>query len=111
MTFDERLCRGFDELGLPVEPGLDTSLEPEYVVYSYTRNGALWGDDGPCLEQRNWSVVYCAPIACDRLETRQKIMQMIFSIFGTWPREDDATDAACQRWVYSFDTMGGIDVG
>lgn len=111
MTFDERLCRGFEELGLPIEPGLDTSTEAEYVAYSYARSGTLWGDDGPCLEQRRWSVVYAAPAACDRLETRQKIMQMIFSIFSVWPREDDVTDAAGQRWLYEFGTVGGIDVG
>ena len=111
MTYDERLCRAVEELGLPIEPGLDTSLEAEYAVYSYSRSGTLWGDDAPCLEQRNWNVWYGAPASCDRLEMRMKIMQMIFSIFGVWPREEDYTDENGQRWLYEFGAVGGIDVG
>lgn len=111
MTYDERLCRGIEELGLTIEPGLDTSAEEEYVVYTCSRSGTLWGDDAPCLEQRFWTVVYVAPVACDRLVQRIRIMQTILSIFGAWPTEDDATDEAGQRWVYEFSTIGGIDDG
>lgn len=111
MTHDERLCRGIEKLGLRIEPGLDTSAEGEYVVYAYSRNGALWGDDAPCLEQRFWTVVYVAPTSCDRLEMRIRIMQTILSLFEVWPHEDDATDETGQRWVYEFSTIGGLDDG
>lgn len=111
MTYDERLCRSIERLGLSIEPGLDTSAEGEYVVYTYSRSGTLWGDDAPCLEQRFWTVVYVAPVSCDRLETRFRIMQTIMDIFEVWPREDDATDDNGQRWVYEFSTIGGLDDG
>lgn len=111
MTYDEKLCRGIEELGLSIEPGLDTTAEGEYVAYSYTRSGALYGDDAPCLEQRSWSVVYVAPLHCDRLEMRMAIVRLIFSIFGDWPTEDDYTDENGQRWAYQFTTIGGLECG
>ncbi len=111
MTYDERLCREIEALGLHIEPGLDTSAEGEYVTCSYTRSGTLWGDDAPCLEQRNWSVVYVAPVSCDRLEKRMQIMQVIFSIFGAWPHEEPFADETGQRWLYDFDSIGGLDDG
>lgn len=111
MTYDEALCEKVDELGLSIEPGVDTTAGGEYVAYSYTRSGTLFGDDAPCLEQRNWSLVYVAPVSCDRLEMRRKISQMILELFGVWPHEDDVTDANGQRWLYEFETVGGLDDG
>ena len=111
MTYDERLCQGIESLGLHIEPGLDTSAEGEYAAYSYARNGTLWGDDAPCLEQRFWTVVYVAPVGYDRMEIRTRIMQTILGIFGAWPREEDYSDINGQRWVYEFSTIGGLDDG
>lgn len=111
MNYDEKLCRAVEALGLRIEPGLDTSAEGEYLVYSYTRNGTLYGDDAPCLEQRQWTVVYVAPLTQDRLDIRMQIMQAIFSVFEAWPSEDDYADEYGQRWVYSFGTIGGLDDG
>lgn len=111
MTYDDKLCLAVEKLGLHIEPGIDTSAEGEYVVYSYTRNGTLWGDDAPCLDQRRWTVVYVAPLGYDRRKERLAIMQAIFSIFSAWPDEDDYTDENGQRWVYEFDTIGGLDDG
>lgn len=111
MTYEEQLVSGFAALGLSIEPGLDTSAETEYVVYGYDSEGTLYGDDGPCLEYRRWTIVYVAPISYDRREERMKIRELIQSITGVWPSEEDATDGNGQRYIYEFETFGGIDDG
>ena len=111
MTPDARLKQGFDSLGLHVEPNLDTSAGTEYAVYFYERKGALHGDDGPCVEHRRWTIVYVAPVAQNRLSMRNRIQQLIADLFGVWPSEENATNANGQRYIYEFDTIGGIDDG
>ena len=111
MTYDDRFYDAFLELGLSIQPGLGTTAESEYVVYGYDSDGTLYGDDGPCLEHRRWTIVYVAPIACDRREMRRAIRGLIQRIAGVWPSEDDATDGSGQRFIYGFDTFGGIDDG
>ncbi|MBR2047131.1 MAG: hypothetical protein IJ960_00895 [Oscillospiraceae bacterium] len=111
MTYDEKLCRAVEKLGLTIEPGLDTSAGGEYVVYSYTRGGELWGDDAPCIEHRHWTMIYVAPLTMDRAQLRLELIQTIFDLFEAWPSEDPYSDAEVQRWVYQFDTIGGIDDG
>lgn len=111
MTQDARLTAGLKQLGLHVEPNLDTSAEKEYVAYFYDREGTLHGDDGPCVEYRRWTVVYVAPNGLNRLEKRQQISRLIQSLFGAWPTEENMTDESGQRYVYEFDTIGGIDDG
>jgi hypothetical protein len=111
MTYDEKLCNAVEKLGLHIEPGIDTSAQGEYVVYSYGRNGALWGDDAPCIDHRQWLVIYVAPLGADRVEKRLTLMQAIASACGVWPEEDDFSDINGQRWTYQFDTIGGIANG
>lgn len=111
MTKEEQLCQRIEALKIPIEPLMDTSAGGEYVVYTCDRTPALWGDDSPCIEQQSWKVVYVAPLTCDRRATRQSLLQTIFSIFGAWPTEDDYSDENGQRWVYEFETIGGIDDG
>lgn len=111
MTYDAQLKQRLEELGVPVEPIIDTSVDREYIAYFYERKGTLFGDDEPVLEHRRWTVVYCAPNSCNRMSMRQNIIQTIFELFGSWPSEDNASDANGQRWLYEFDTAGGIDYG
>lgn len=111
MTYDAQLYQTLSTLGLPVEPILDTSVDHEYITYSYESEGTLFGDDGPCLEYRRWTVIYSAPIGYNRLTVRQQVQQAIWNLFGVWPSEDDASDANGQRWIYEFDTTGGIACG
>ena len=111
MTKEELLCQQIEALCLPIEPLVDTSADREYVVYTCDRSAALWGDDEPCIEQQNWKVIYVAPLTCDRRAVRQSVMQAIFSVFGAWPTEDDYSDENGQRWVYEFETIGGIEDG
>ncbi|MGM9669722.1 MAG: hypothetical protein ACI3VZ_08220 [Faecousia sp.] len=108
MTYEDRFSEAFLDMGLPIQPGLDTTAESEYVVYGYDSDGTLYGDDGPCLEYRRWTVVYVAPVAYDRRALRRKIREVIQTITGVWPSEDDATDGAGQRYIYEFETFGGI---
>lgn len=111
MTYDAKLKKQLDALGLPVEPIMDTSVDHEYISYGYDRNGTLFGDDRPVLEYRRWTVIYSAPNGYNRLGMRQKIMLAIFGLFGVMPREDDASDANGQRWLYEFDTAGDFEYG
>lgn len=111
MTYDAQLYQSLSALGLPVEPILDSSVDHEYITYSYESEGTLHGDDGPCLEYRRWTVVYSAPIGYNRLDIRKQIQQAIWDLFGVWPSEDDASDVNGQRWIYEFDTVGGISCG
>lgn len=111
MTYEDLFVQGFDTLGLHIEPGLDTSAETEYVAYGFDSEGMLYGDDTPCLDFRRWSVVYVAPVGYDRRDQRMKIRKMILGITGVWPSEEDATDGAGQRFIYEFETFGGIGNG
>lgn len=111
MTYEDKLCKAVETLGIHIEPGVDTSAQGEYAVYSYTSNGGLWGDDGPCIDHRHWLVIYVAPLGCDRLENRRQLRTTIFTLFDAWPDEDDYSDADGQRWSYEFETIGGIDDG
>lgn len=111
MNYEEQFELGFTELGLHIEPGLDTTAGTEYVAYGYGSEGTLYGDDAPCLDYRRWSVVYVAPVGYDRRDLRTKIREMIQRITGVWPSEEDITDAAGQRYIYDFETFGGIDNG
>lgn len=111
MSYEDRFVEAFGSLGLSIQPGLDTTAEPEYIVYGFDSAGTLFGDDGPCLEYRKWSIVYVAPVACDRREMRRCIRSLIQDITGVWPSEDDATDGSGQRYIYEFETVGGIEDG
>lgn len=108
MNIEDRLEKEFWLLGLTFQPGLDTTAAAEYLAYYYDSDGTLFGDDAPCLEHRNWTIVYFAPLAHDRREMRQMIRRIIQDVTGVWPSEDDATDANGQRFVYEFETFGGI---
>ena len=111
MTYDVQLCAAIKALGLPIEPNLDTSAEAEYLVYSYTSEGALFGDDTPCLDHRRWDLIYVAPAGFNRIAIRRSIREAVFDIFGVWPVEEDVSDTSGQRYAYSFETIGGIDDG
>lgn len=111
MTYDAELKKSLSALGVPVEPILDTSVDHEYIAYYYESKGTLFGDDVPCMEYRSWTVVYLAPVGYNRLAMRQNIRQVIFDLFEVWPTEDDASDASGQRWIYEFETIGGLDCG
>lgn len=111
MTYDAKLYAAMSALGLPIEPNLDTSSRPEYCAYYYDSSGTLYGDDGPCLEHRRWTLVYVAPVGQNRLAMRQKIRSAIYDLFGVYPSEDDATDASGQRYLYEFETVGAISDG
>lgn len=111
MTYEDRFAEAFCAMGLPIQPGLDTTADPEYVIYGYDSDGTLYGDDGPCLEYRRWTVVYVAPVAYDRREQRRNIRDLIRRITGVWPGEEDATDGNGQRYIYEFETFGGISDG
>lgn len=111
MNIEDILAKQFAALGLSFQPGLDTTAEGEYMAYYFDSDGTLFGDDGPCLDHRNWTIIFVAPLAQDRRETRQAIRRIIQSVTGAWPSEDDATDGSGQRFVYEFETFGGIDDG
>ena len=111
MTKDERLLEGIEELGVPVAPGLDTSALTEYAVVSYTSNGALYGDDAPCLDFRVYELVYVAPISENRTAVRDQLRSLIMGIYGDWPSEENLSDASGQRYLYSFSSYGGVDDG
>ena len=111
MRIEDTLEMQFAEHGLSFQPGLDTTVSEEYLAYYYNSDGTLFGDDGPCLEHRNWTIIYVAPLAHDRRKMRQQIRAIIQAVTGVWPSEDDATDAAGQRFVYEFETFGGIGYG
>lgn len=111
MRTEDTLEMRFAELGLSFQPGLDTTVSGEYLAYYYNSDGTLFGDDGPCLEHRNWTIIYVAPLAHDRREMRQKIRAIIQAVTGVWPSEEDATDASGQRYAYEFETFGGVGNG
>lgn len=111
MTYEDKFEEAFGQLGLSIQPGLDTTADPEYVVYGYDSDGTLFGDDEPCLDHRRWTIVYVAPVAYDRRETRRLIRSVIQQITGVWPSEDDATDGNGQRYIYEFETFGVIGDG
>ena len=111
MSIESKLETAFEALGLSLQPGLDTTAAGEYMAYYYDSDGVLYGDDGPCLDHKNWTVVYVAPLACDRREIRQAIRRAIQTVTGIWSSEDDATDGNGQRFVYDFETFGGIEDG
>ena len=111
MTQEAKLKTAIENLGLHVEPNLDTSAGTEYLAYFYTSEGFLWGDDRPCLDRRRWTLVYVAPIGQNRIPKRLGIRQAIMDLFDAWPEEEDASDANGQRYIYTFDTVGGIDDG
>lgn len=111
MTRDERFLEKIEDLGLHVEPSLDTSALSEYVVVFYNSEGTLFGDDAPCLEARYWQVIYVAPVAYDRTEIREKLRRLIYEIYEVWPREEDVTDVNGQRFLYEFSTIGGFEDG
>lgn len=111
MSYEDQLEEEFTALGLHIEPGLDTSAETEYVTYGYDSEGSLYGDDEPCLDFRRWTIVYVAPVSYDRREMRRRIRELIQKVTGVWPSEDDATDGNGQRFIYEFETFGGISNG
>lgn len=108
MTYDEHLFAAISKLGIHVEPNLDTSADDEYLAYGYDSEGTLHGDDAPCLDYRRWTLVYRAPVGHNRTKMRNKIRDAVFKLFDVWPSEEDVSDAAGQRYIYSFETIGGI---
>lgn len=111
MTYEAQLCSAISSLGLNVEPSLDTSAKDEYLAYFYNSEGTMFGDDGPCLDYRRWTLVYVAPLSVNRISVRRSIRDAVLSVFGVWPSEEDVSDASGQRYIYSFETIGGIDDG
>ena len=111
MTPEAQLKAAIENLGIHVEPNLDTAAGTEYAAYFYGSEGTLWGDDRPCLDHRRWTLVYVAPVGRNRITKRLGIRQAIMDQFGAWPEEEDASDVNGQRYIYSFDTIGGIDDG
>lgn len=111
MTYDAKLKQALEALGLHIEPGLDTTAGTEYCAYGYDSSGTLFGDDGPCLDYRRWTVVYVAPVGQNRLAMRQSIRRAIFEVFGVWPSEEPDTDESGQRYLYDFETIGAIADG
>ena len=111
MTIDERFLDKIEKLGLHVEPSMDTTAAAEYVVISYTSEGTLFGDDAPCLEKRNYQMVYVAPIGYDRTDIRNNLRCLVLELYNDWPREEDVSDANGQRFLYEFSTFGGFEDG
>lgn len=111
MSYDAQLCQTIKSLGLRIEPNLDTSTHSEYLVYGYTSEGALFGDDVPCIDHRRWELVYVVPVSVNRISVRRSIREAILKIFGVWPSEEDVSDASGQRYLFCFETIGGIDDG
>lgn len=75
---------------------------------AYDSEGTLYGDDAPCLDYRRWDLVYRVPIGVNRLDMRRRIRHTILDLFGVWPSEEDVSDASGQRYLYSFETIGGV---
>lgn len=111
MSYEAQLCTALRDLGLSIEPNLDTSAVTEYLTYGYDSEGVLFGDDAPCLDQRKWSLVYVAPLGVNRIAMRRSIREAVLGVFGDWPSEEDVSDASGQRYIYSFETIGGINDG
>lgn len=111
MTREERLIQSIENLGLHVEPNLDTSAGDEYVVLFYNSDGTLFGDDAPCLELRDWEMVYVCPLASNRQSVRMALRNLIYDIFDVWPTEDNASDINGQRYVYDFKSFEGLAYG
>lgn len=111
MTLEDQLVERFALLGLMLQPGLDTTADGTYLVYRYDRDGALYGDDGPCLEHRQWVIVFVCPAAEDHRDDRAMIRQTVKDLFGILPPEDDATDGRQQKYIYTFETFGGMQDG
>lgn len=111
MSRDEKFLNGIETMALHVELSLDTSAFSEYVVVMYNSDGTLHGDDRPCLEMRNWQVVYVAPVGYDRTDIRSRLRWLILDLYGVWPSEEDVSDANGQRFLYEFSTFGGIEDG
>ena len=108
MILEDHLVEQFAQLGLQLQPGLDTTADGTYLVYRYDSDGALFGDDGPCLDHRQWVIIFVCPAAEDHREDRAIIRQTIQKLFGVLPSEDDATDGSKQKYIYNFETFGGI---
>jgi hypothetical protein len=111
MTQEAVLKEVIEKLGIHVEPNLDTAVADEYAAYFYRSEGTLWGDDRPCLDCRHWTLVYVAPVGHNRIPKRLGIRQEIMDRFGAWPEEEDASDVNGQRYIYTFDTIGGFENG
>ena len=111
---EDRLAEAFEALGIPLQPGLDTTAEGTYAVYAYDTNSALHGDDTACLEDRAWSLVFVAPLGVDQRAVREQIRGTIRDLFGVLPSEEDVTGGAGgQQYLYEFETilMGGEPLG
>ncbi len=108
---EEKLIQGIENLGLHVEPGLDTSAQGEYVVVLYSSKGVLWGDDAPTLDARDWEMVYVCPLSYNRLDIRKALRQLVFDVFDVWPSEEDVTDGSGQRFLYVFGSIEGLGNG
>lgn len=111
MTREEKLLQGIENLGLHVEPNLDTSAGDEYVVLFYNSEGTLFGDDAPCLEVRDWEMLYVCPISSNRQDVRIALRNLVYEIFDVWPTEDNASDVNGQRYVYNFKSFEGFANG
>lgn len=111
MTQEALLKAAIEKLGIHVEPNLDTAAGTEYAAYYYNSAGTLWGDDSPCLDYRRWTLVYVVPVGHNRITKRLGIRQAIMDLFDAWPEEEDASDVNGQRYIYTFDTIGGINNG
>lgn len=111
MSHETRFIEGIEALGLHVEPGLDTSAGTEYVVLLYDSEGTLYGDDCPCLEMRNWQMIYVAPVGYNRIDVREKLRWLVYEIFDIWPPEENVSDVNGQRFLYEFSSFGGFDDG
>lgn len=111
MTRAEKLMDGIEDLGLHVEPNLDTSGDSEYVAIFCNRDGNFFGDDAPVFDLQDWTVVYACPIDCNRQDVKNALRRLIFDLYEVWPNEDNVTDADGQRYIYRFKAIEGIDYG
>ena len=106
MTKEDRLVEAFAGIGLTLQPGLDTSAEGQYAVYTYDTDGSIYGDDHVILEFRSWIIVFVAPLATDQRVKRQQIRSTIEDLFEVLPSEEDATgDTGGQKFIYTFETL------
>ena len=82
---------------------------PKYLVYSYYSRGRLFANGKPTAKTWAVNVTLWAKKGIGVYKDREKLVETIVKMGGTYPTCETAVVDEWKQFVYEFEVAGGVD--